>query len=116
MAVTASRTQVVTNPSTLEAVGEVPLSSREDVAREIARADAAFASWRGTPFAERAAILRKTATLLRAAAGEIAAILTREQGKPLKEARIEVERCADTFDLYAADDIAELVALSSRAE
>ncbi len=81
----------------------------EDVAREIVHAHEAFAKWRSTPFAERAAILRKTAELLRKFADEIAATLTREQGKPLKEAKIEVERTADTFDLYASDDMGALV-------
>jgi len=107
----------VTNPSTLEHVGEVEFSSRQDVEREIMHAHEAFAKWRSTPFAERAAILRKTAESLRKFKAEIAATLTREQGKPLKEAVIEVERTADTFDLYSSDDIGTLVdsALSSRA-
>lgn len=109
MAVATSRTHVVTNPSTLEGIGEVAFSSPEDVRREIERADVAFASWRKTPFGERAAILRTAAKSLRAAADEIAALLTREQGKPLKEARIEVERCADTFDLYSESDVGTIV-------
>lgn len=109
MALATAQKQAVTNPSTLEHVGEVELSSREDVAREIVHAHEAFAKWRSTPFAERAAILRKTAELLRKFKAEIAATLTREQGKPLKEAVIEVERTADTFDLYASDDMGALV-------
>src|SRR5579872_570432 len=114
MAVATSQKQAVTNPSTLEHVGEVELSSREDVQREIVHAHDAFAKWRSTPFAERAAILRKTAELLRKFKAEIAATLTREQGKPVKEAVIEVERTADTFDLYGTDEIGDL--LSSRAK
>ncbi|MGH7685027.1 MAG: aldehyde dehydrogenase family protein, partial [Vulcanimicrobiaceae bacterium] len=95
MAVATSRSQAVTNPSTLEPAGEIRLSTVADVAAQIERANAAFPAWRSTPFAQRAAILRKTAEALRAEADSIAALLTREQGKPLKEARIEVERCAD---------------------
>jgi acyl-CoA reductase-like NAD-dependent aldehyde dehydrogenase len=109
MAVATSQRHTVTNPSTLEHVGEVEFSSREDVERQIVHAHEAFAKWRSTPFAERAAILRKTAESLRTFKAEIAATLTREQGKPLKEAVIEVERTADTFDLYASDDIGALV-------
>ncbi len=101
MALATSQKQAVTNPSTLEHVGEVELSSVDDVARKVVRAHEAFADWRSTPFAERAAILRKTAESLRKFKAEIAATLTREQGKPLKEAVIEVERTADTFDLYS---------------
>jgi succinate-semialdehyde dehydrogenase/glutarate-semialdehyde dehydrogenase len=109
MAVATSRKHAVTNPSTLEHVGEVEFSSVEDVQREIQHAHEAFAKWSKMPFAERAAILRKAAELLRKFSDEIAATLTREQGKPLKEAKIEVERTADTFDLYAADDMGALV-------
>jgi len=108
MAVATSRKHAVTNPSTLEHAGEVEFSSIEDVQREVQHAHDAFATWSKTPFAERAAILRKAAAAMRTFAGEIAATLTREQGKPLKEAKIEVERCADTFELYAADDMAAL--------
>ena len=104
MAVATTRMLAVTNPSTLEKVGEVPLSSPDDVKREVENAHAAFAKWRSTPFAERAGILRRTAAALRGATDEIAAVLTREQGKPLKEAKIEVERTADTFDLYSDTD------------
>jgi len=109
MAVATSQKYAVTNPSTLEHVGEIEFSSVGDVARKVVRANEAFAAWRATPFAERAAILRKTAESLRKFKAEIAATLTREQGKPLKEAVIEVERTADTFDLYASDDMGALV-------
>jgi len=109
VAVATSRSQVVTNPSTLERVGEVRVSSVDEVAGEVGRAHAAFASWKDVPFAVRAEVLRKTACALRAEAASIAALLTREQGKPLKEARIEVERCADTFDLYGDTDAGAFV-------
>ena len=95
----------VSNPSTLESVGEVPASTTKDVASVVEAAARAFPAFSQTPFAERAAILKRAARSLRDAADEIAAILTREQGKPFKEARIEVERCADTFDLYGASDV-----------
>lgn len=104
MAIATSRMLTVINPSTLEVVGEVPISSNEGVDREVTRAHNAFPAWRGTPFEQRAEILRKTAAALRGATDEIAATLTREQGKPIKEARIEVERCADSFELYSNTD------------
>ena len=104
MAIATSQKHAVINPSTLEHVGAVEFSSVGDVARKVVRAHEAFAKWRSTPFAERSAILRKTAGSLRTFADEIAAMLTREQGKPVKEAKIEVERTADTFDLYASDE------------
>lgn len=109
MAVATSRSQVVTNPSTLEKAGEVRLSTVEEVGAQIECARTAFPAWRNTPFGQRAAILRKTAELLRAEADSLAALLTREQGKPVKEARIEVERCADTFDLYSGTDAGAVI-------
>ncbi len=102
---TKSGTYVVTNPSTLERVDELVRSSTDDVSRQVVRANEAFPSWSKMPFADRARILSETAKSLRGAADEIGTLLTREQGKPLKEARIEVERCADTFDLYSTTDV-----------
>ncbi|WP_244522369.1 NAD-dependent succinate-semialdehyde dehydrogenase [Geodermatophilus africanus] len=52
-------------------------------------------------FAERATVLRRTAEVLRAGSEDLALLLTREMGKPLAEARAEVEKCATACDYYA---------------
>lgn len=81
----------------------VRLSTVDDVETAVAHARKAFPSWSRTSWDERAEILRRTADAIRASATEIAAVLTQEQGKPLKEANIEVKRCADTFEFFTSE-------------
>ncbi|HLY96940.1 MAG TPA: NAD-dependent succinate-semialdehyde dehydrogenase [Sideroxyarcus sp.] len=57
--------------------------------------------WAQTPFALRAEILRHAATKLRVQEDQYAALIVREMGKPLREARAEIEKCAVTCDYYA---------------
>ena len=63
----------------------------------------AWPMWRATDVEKRAAILHKTADLLRERADHIAAILTQEQGKPLAEAKAEVIGSASMFNWYAEE-------------
>ena len=57
--------------------------------------------WAQNSFAVRAEVLRKAALLLRAQRDQYATLITLEMGKPLREARAEVEKCADGCDFYA---------------
>ncbi|MGH8446917.1 MAG: aldehyde dehydrogenase family protein [Solimonas sp.] len=66
-----------------------------------AAADAA-AAWRATTPLARAAVLSRAAQALRGRQEEIAGIVSRENGKTLAEARVEVEKSADFLDFYAA--------------
>jgi acyl-CoA reductase-like NAD-dependent aldehyde dehydrogenase len=91
----------VVNPATEARLAEVPLGTAEDVAAAVAAAARAFPGWRGTPAAERAERLHQTAARLRAAAGELARLVTMEQGKPLRESEEEVARAQVMFDYYA---------------
>ena len=61
----------------------------------------AQAGWAALPFAERAAVLRRAAAVLRAEVDDLALLVTREMGKPLAESRAEVEKCATACDYYA---------------
>jgi len=58
-------------------------------------------AWAQTSFAWRANVLRDAATRLRAQLGRYATLITLEMGKPLREARAEVEKCAGVCDYYA---------------
>jgi succinate-semialdehyde dehydrogenase/glutarate-semialdehyde dehydrogenase len=60
-----------------------------------------FAQWSGMTALERARIMRRAADLLRTRGDAIAAVLTAEEGKPLKEARGEVDFSADSMEWYA---------------
>ncbi|MDP1995573.1 MAG: NAD-dependent succinate-semialdehyde dehydrogenase [Gallionella sp.] len=57
--------------------------------------------WAQTPFAQRAKALRNAAIHLRAQHDCYATLITQEMGKPLREARAEIEKCAGVCDYYA---------------
>ena len=58
-------------------------------------------AWRKTALEHRARVLGHAATILRGQRDDYAALITREMGKPLAEARVEVEKCALACDYYA---------------
>ncbi|MBI4442736.1 MAG: aldehyde dehydrogenase [Acidobacteria bacterium] len=91
----------VMNPATGEVVDTVPKGTREDVRRAIDSAEQGFKKWSKVSPAERGEILFKGAKLLEAHNAELAEILTKEQGKPLREAKMEIRRCQLTFEYYA---------------
>ncbi|MBS1878396.1 MAG: aldehyde dehydrogenase family protein [Actinobacteria bacterium] len=64
-------------------------------------ARAAFGEWRRSPWSARAELLSAVARELRAGADELATTVSREMGKPITEARAEVEKCAWAADYYA---------------
>ncbi len=69
--------------------------------RAIAQAHDAFLSWRQTSLAERAHRMHQAAKLLRDQATAYALIMAQEMGKPVKDGRAEVEKCAWVCDFYA---------------
>ncbi len=95
----------VIDPALGETIAEVPLASPADLDEALGAADKGFVLWRATPVEQRAAVLRKTADLLRERADAIARLLTLEQGKPLAEARAEVVGSAALFDWCAAEAV-----------
>ena len=92
---------VTLNPATGERLAEYPAFSDADVDAALDRAAAAQTGWAALSFAERSAVLRRTAEVLRAQVEDLALLVTREMGKPLAEARAEVEKCATACDYYA---------------
>lgn len=96
-------TQDVMNPATGEAIAQVPLASAADLDAALHAAEAGFKLWRATDVETRAGILHKAAALMRERAERIATLLTREQGKPIAEARGEVAGSAQMFDWYAEE-------------
>ncbi|MCB8961446.1 MAG: NAD-dependent succinate-semialdehyde dehydrogenase [Ardenticatenales bacterium] len=97
------RTFPVYNPATGELLAEVADASRADAARAIQAAHEAFAGWRQTTAYERAAILYRAYELMLARKAELAELMTKEQGKPLRTAQIEVQYGAD-FLLWFAEE------------
>ena len=91
----------VKNPSTGEITGTVPKGNREDVKRAIDAAEQGFKVWSRTAPAQRGEILWKGAKAIEQNLEELASSLTREQGKPLKESRMEIRRFQQTLEYYA---------------
>lgn len=80
------------NPATGEVIAAVPLSDASDVERAVQAAAAAFDAWRETPVTRRARVMFRYKQLLEEHKEELAAVITREHGKTLAEARAELER------------------------
>jgi len=94
-------TMAVRNPATGEVVDTVPRADREDTRRAIDAAVAAFPAWSALPPHQRAQVLLRAAARVREHLDEVAELLTKEQGKPLRDSKIEAERFADNIEIYA---------------
>ncbi len=93
----------VTNPATGERLGEVPDGNADDAERAIEAADVAFADWSSTTAYERADILMRAWNLMRERADDLAALMTAEQGKPLRASGAEVNYGADFIRWFAEE-------------
>jgi succinate-semialdehyde dehydrogenase/glutarate-semialdehyde dehydrogenase len=98
----ATRTQIHTvNPATGQPGRSYDSNSIDQARAAAAAARHAFEQWRRTSFAERSAVIRKAAEILRARKDEFARLMTDEMGKTLDEGRAEVEKCAFHCDWFA---------------
>ena len=92
---------VTANPTTGTTEREFPTLPDSDLSAIAERSLAAYESWRATPVGERAAALARTADLYEKRATELAETITREMGKPIKQAAGEVQLSADIYRWYA---------------
>ena len=83
------------NPSTGEIVATYEEASSDEVAAIVERADRAFRDWRRTGFDHRAGLMHRAGAVLRERTQEYAALMAREMGKPIGEARGEIGRGID---------------------
>jgi succinate-semialdehyde dehydrogenase / glutarate-semialdehyde dehydrogenase len=95
----------VLNPATGETLGELPVATAADLDRALAASQTGFEAWRVTAPEQRAAILRKTADLIRERADHIARVVTTEEGKPFGEAKGEVGASAALLDFHAGETV-----------
>jgi succinate-semialdehyde dehydrogenase/glutarate-semialdehyde dehydrogenase len=93
----------VANPATGEVVGSVPNGDAADVSAAIDAAAGALDEWKGLPAIQRARILRRSADVIRERVDEIGSVMTAEQGKPLAEAKGEVEYAASFLEWFAGE-------------
>ncbi|HEY0285549.1 MAG TPA: aldehyde dehydrogenase family protein [Pseudomonas sp.] len=91
----------VLDPATEQTVGYAARASHAQVDEAVAAAHKAFAGWAADPQARRSA-LAQAAAVLRENTQQIAELISREQGRPLRFALGEVAGAAATFDHYAA--------------
>lgn len=99
------RTLAVFNPATGKEIGRVAQAGKADLDRALEAAQKGFETWRDMPPADRAKIMRKAAGLIRERAGEIAPLLTQEQGKPLVESKGEAMAAADLIEWFADEGL-----------
>lgn len=99
----SEKTFGVINPATGEEIGRVVDGGQAEAQAAIAAAHAAQKSWRATTAYQRSAMLYKAWELMMAQHEELAQLMTREQGKPLKASRNEVKYAAD-FLLWFAEE------------
>ncbi len=88
------------NPKNGETIAHYPEDDASAVDAKLASADEAFEAWRETPIDERATYLKRASEVLRENIGAYAGRMTDEMGKPIEEARAEVEKCAWVCEYY----------------
>jgi len=99
----SGKTIDVLNPATEEKLGTVAHAEKPDLDEALAAAEKGFATWRKVSAFERSKLMRKAADIFRSRAGDIAKLLTLEQGKPVGEAKMEVLAGADVIDWFAEE-------------
>ena len=102
-AATGGATFEVLNPATGEKIADVPDGGRDDARRAIEAAHRAFPGWAGRTAYERSALLYRAWQLMIERKEELARTMTREQGKPIRAARNEVQYGADFLLWYAEE-------------
>ncbi|MBA2667210.1 MAG: NAD-dependent succinate-semialdehyde dehydrogenase [Trueperaceae bacterium] len=96
-------TLVIRDPSSQDPVGEVSAAGRDDTRSAIRAAANAFPAWAARSGAERAPFLLRVRDLLLEHRDGLAATITAEMGKPLREAWGEVGGAAGMFEYYAEE-------------
>lgn len=96
-------TIIVTDPATGKPVAEVASLSAAESARAVDAAEAAFAPWAALLPQERSAILRRWFDQITRHREDLARIMVAEQGKPLSEARGEIDYGAGFVEFYAEE-------------
>ena len=92
----------VIEPATEEVLAEVPRAGAEETDAAVARAKAAYPAWRAVAPGDRAALLHRLADALAGEHEALAVLEARNAGKPIGDARGEMQMVVDTFRYYAA--------------
>ncbi|MCX4164190.1 MULTISPECIES: NAD-dependent succinate-semialdehyde dehydrogenase [Paraburkholderia] len=96
-------TYAVLNPATGDVIAQVAKAGADETAQAITAAERAFPAWRALTAKERGARVKRWGELMLEHREALAELLTREQGKPLAEARGEVAYAASFFEWFAEE-------------
>jgi succinate-semialdehyde dehydrogenase/glutarate-semialdehyde dehydrogenase len=99
---------IATNPATGEELHRYAAHCDEVLDQMVERSALTFADWRKTSFEQRAELLNQVARLMRDDEERLARLMTLEMGKPIVEARAEVQKAAWCAEHYAAHGAAYL--------
>ncbi|MCI3205526.1 MULTISPECIES: NAD-dependent succinate-semialdehyde dehydrogenase [Pandoraea] len=103
IAADSGKTFDVLDPATGEVLAKVPELGAEETTRAVAAAEAAQKPWAARTGKERANVLRRWFDLMIANTEDLAYLMTREQGKPLSEARGEIAYAASFIEWFAEE-------------
>ena len=95
-------TLTVLEPATERVLAEVPRAGRDEADAAVARAKAAYPAWRAVSPPDRSRLLHRLADALAEHREQLAVMEARNAGKPIGDARGEMDMVADTFRYYAA--------------
>jgi succinate-semialdehyde dehydrogenase/glutarate-semialdehyde dehydrogenase len=96
------------DPATEQVIERVAYMSEDEADAKVQRAHDAFGRWRTSTLEQRAQTLQRVAQRLRSDNEKLAATAVREMGKPIVQARAEIEKCAWALDFFAENAAAML--------
>lgn len=99
----SKQTHEVLNPATGEVIGTVPMMGSDETRRAIEAADIAQSTWSKKTGKERSTVLRRWHTLIAENIEDLAVLMTHEQGKPLAEAKGEIQSGLDYLEWFAEE-------------
>jgi succinate-semialdehyde dehydrogenase/glutarate-semialdehyde dehydrogenase len=99
----SASTYPVLNPATGEVIAQVAKGGAAETTQAVAAAERVFPVWRAMTAKERGARVKRWGELMLENRDALAELLTREQGKPLAEARGEVGYAASFFEWFAEE-------------
>ena len=97
------QTHEVLNPATGEVIGTVPMMGANETRRAIEAADTAQSTWAKKTGKERSIVLRRWHTLIAENIEDLALLMTHEQGKPIGEAKGEIQSGLDYLEWFAEE-------------
>ncbi len=89
------------NPATEKPIARYKVFSPAQVSQTVKKARENFSEWKKFSVAERAALLKNLSRLLRKNTKKYSEQITTEMGKPIRESKAEVEKCALLCDYYS---------------